>query len=157
MNDIKVKKTTYIIAWLLMSVLIKIYGVFIELLFMSLAIDPHFLIRYMWLIDAINLILSTTLIFYLVYFKLFKNLNPKKVLVYLYTFGSIAVLLSIGKTVNKLEEIGILNNFDAFTYSWSISASWIMTAIIIRQLVFGSNKYIHEEKADIENPKLHDS
>jgi hypothetical protein len=84
-------------------------------------------------------------------------LNPKKVLVYLYTFGSMAVLLSIGKTVNKLEEIGILKNFDAFTYSWSIIATWILTVIVIRQFVFGSEKYFDEEKADIDKSDLRDS
>ena len=157
MNEMKAGKSKYVVAWLLMWVLQKILVIFIEAIVKLSNIDPISLIKYLWLMDAFILTLSTISIFYLVYFKIFKTLDAKKVLIYIYTLGSIGVLYSIGKTVVNFEEIGIAKKFDAFTYSWSIIVMWMLTLIIVRKMVFDRDKPFFQLKSDIEKPDLRDS
>ena len=157
MNEIKAGKSKYVVAWLLMWVIQKILVILIEAIVKLSTIDPISLIKYLWLIDAFILTLSTISIFYLVYFKIFKTLDAKKVLIYIYILGSIGVLYSIGKTVGNFEEIGIAKKFDAFTYSWSIIVMWILTLTIVRKMVFDRDKSFFQLKSDIEKPDLRDS
>jgi len=157
MNEIKAGKSKYVVAWLLMWVIQKILVILIEAIVKLSTIDPISLIKYLWLIDAFILTLSTISIFYLVYFKIFKTLDAKKVLIYIYILGSIGVLYSIGKTVGNFEEIGIAKKFDAFTYSWSIIVMWILSLTIVRKMVFDRDKSFFQLKSDIEKPDLRDS
>lgn len=142
MTQNKQSDTKYIVAWLLMWLSHKLVGFAAEILIESFGIKLFNIFKYMWLVDSLLMILSSIIIFNLIYFKLFKNLDAAKVLIYIYTLGSLGVILSIGKTLQAIDKIGFKTEFDSFIYSWSLIVSWILSLLIIRHQVLSRKPFL---------------
>ena len=145
-NQVIQSKGKYILAWIVMAILHKIIGFVVELIVMGLDFNSLNILNYIWLIDACVMVASSVLIFKIVYFKIFNNLDAKKVLIYLYTLGTLGVVFSIGRTLKVIDEMGLINKFDSFVYSWAVIFAWILSVLIIRHFVYSRTKKLLVEK-----------
>jgi len=80
-NPVKHSGGKYILAWIVMWIFHKVIGFVVELIVMGLGFNSLKIINFVWLVDACVMVGSSVLIFRLVYFKIFKNLDARKVLI----------------------------------------------------------------------------
>tara|TARA_Y100000022_G_C13072207_1_gene293916 strand:+ start:121 stop:537 length:417 start_codon:yes stop_codon:yes gene_type:complete len=127
MEQTQPSKMKYIGAWLLTGIIASILGRIADTVIANAMVnDLGDLNAYFIVVAAVSIpIMSGSFIFV---YNLFKSLNVRKVMIYLYILGGLGALANIGKTAGTYQGMGV----DLSIYFLSAIISVVVSVLLIR-------------------------